>query len=259
MIAKRKLLKNLLVAVMLLFLAEISGEARPALSSTKICFDMILPRDLNRPVRELSLGDPSRAIIVIRKLWPNGIVLRVKFLGGNPTQHALVRKFANQWSNHANIKFAFVDATDAEIRISFTPGPSWSYVGNDSLGVPVKNATMNLGWVDQGIVLHEFGHALGLGHEHRPPDGGIKWNGEVITQELIEPPTFWTGKQIEKLVLKKYGQDLINGTEFDPDSIMRFRIPQTWTLDGFHTEFNTTLSEGDKAFIGGELGYPRPE
>ena len=80
-----------------------------------------------------------------------------------------------------------------------------------------------------------------------------------ITQELIEPPTFWTGKQIEKLVLKKYGQDLINGTEFDPDSIMRFRIPQTWTLDGFHTEFNTTLSEGDKAFIGGELGYPRPE
>ena len=46
----------------------------------KICFDRILPRDMNRPHRRFAVGDPMRAIIVIRKMWPNGSTLRVRFM-----------------------------------------------------------------------------------------------------------------------------------------------------------------------------------
>ncbi len=100
MIAKRILFKNLLVAILLLLPAASFGEARPDLSTPKICFDMIPPRDLNynRPHRTLALGDPMRAILVIRKMWPNGSVLRVRFLGGDPNQRAMVKKFASQWN-----------------------------------------------------------------------------------------------------------------------------------------------------------------
>ncbi len=155
-----------------------------------------------------------------------------------------------------NISFEFGDERDAEIRIAFIPGGSWSYIGTDSLRISSEDATMNLSWVDQGIVLHELGHALGLGHEHQPPDGGIQWNREVVIQDLIGPPTFWTRRQIEHNVLKKYDVGQTNGVEFDPKSIMLYRVPPTWTLDGFHTEFNTALSAGDKGFIASGLAYP---
>ena len=55
----------------------------------KICFDKILPRDFNRPHRALALGDPMRAILVIRKMWPNGSTLRVRFMGGTKSASPL--------------------------------------------------------------------------------------------------------------------------------------------------------------------------
>ena len=84
----------------------------------KMCFDKILPRDLNRPQRVFAVGDRMRAIIVIRKMWPNGSTLRVRFMGGNEGQQALAEEQAAWWSRHANLKFDFNNASDAEIRIS---------------------------------------------------------------------------------------------------------------------------------------------
>jgi hypothetical protein len=37
-------------------------------------------------------------------------------------------------------------------------------------------------------VLHEFGHALGLVHEHATPAGGIKWNREQVEREVKGAP-----------------------------------------------------------------------
>lgn len=40
---------------------------------------------------------------------------------------------------------------------------------------------MNLGFVDRPTVLHEFGHSLGLIHEHQSPfPGGFEWNREEV-------------------------------------------------------------------------------
>jgi len=54
-------------------------------------------------------------------------------------------------------------------------------VGAQSLLIPRTQATVVLGWVREAsaidelesVVLHEFGHALGLLHEHNNPDGDI--------------------------------------------------------------------------------------
>ena len=41
---------------------------------------------------------------------------------------------------------------------------------------------MNLGFVDRATVLHEFGHSLGLIHEHQSPfKGGFEWNREEVS------------------------------------------------------------------------------
>ncbi len=66
-------------------------------TSKKICFDRILPRDLNRPQRVLipAGGGPARAIVLFRKLWINGSNLRVRFMEGSERQKAITREQAS--------------------------------------------------------------------------------------------------------------------------------------------------------------------
>jgi hypothetical protein len=226
----------------------------------KICFDKILARDFNRPHRALAVGDPMRAILVIRKMWPNGQTLGVRFMGGTPEQKTLAQEQADWWSQHANLKFEFNNAADAQIRISFDPSDgAWSFVGTDCLNIPKNQATMNLGFQDGGTSGHEFGHAIGLGHEHQNPAGGIEWNEDVVIRDLAGAPNFWTPEQTRHNVIRKYNIDQINGTEFDADSIMLYAFPGSWTKSGQSTHANEVLSHLDTAFIASELAYPPGE
>ncbi len=224
----------------------------------KMCFDRILPADMNRPHRMLSVGGRTRAIIVVRKMWINGTILHVRFMGGTDEQHQIVKDQAKWWTQHANLTFVFDDAPDADIRIKFDSGDgAWSYVGTDCASIPQHEATMNLGFLDRGTPAHEFGHAIGLGHEHSNPEGGIQWNRNEVIRDLSRPPNSWTVAQIEHNVFHKYDADQINGTHFDTDSIMLYEFPARWTTNGVGTHGNSVLSATDITFIGGAEAYPK--
>ncbi len=228
----------------------------------KVCFDRILPSDLRRLNRpEFSPGtrgaETARAALFRAKKWPVGSTLKARFLGGTSEQQDIVRQFAPLWSEHANIKFNFTNAADAEIRITFDSElGAWSYIGTDALNIPQNTPTMNFGWQDQAVVLHEFGHALGLIHEHQNPVGGIQWNRAAVIQDLSGPPNNWDLQTIEHNIFATYNQNQLNGTQLDKLSIMMYSIPARWTTDGFFTEFNEALSTVDRTFIGSELNYP---
>lgn len=227
-------------------------------TSARFCIDRVLPRDLSRPQRLRSVrGGPTRAIIDFRKLWPNGSTLRVRFMGGTAAQHDLAKEQAGWWTQHAHLNFDFNNASDAEIRIAFDPNDgAWSYVGTDASEQSLNVPTMNLGFTDGGTPAHEFGHAIGLHHEHQNPSGGIQWNREEVIRALSGPPNNWSPQQIEFNVLNKYTVDQVRGTDFDPDSIMLYFFPASWTLNGISTKDNPVLSVTDKAFIASGLAYP---
>ncbi len=232
----------------------------------KICFDKILPKDLNRPrggiIIPPSAGDhsrsehPTRMALEKKKLWVNGSVLRVKFMEGTSAQHDIVKQFAPEWSEYGNIKLEFNDSPEAEIRIAFRDDGAWSYIGTDCLNIPRDTHTMNFGWLDKGVVLHEFGHALGMIHEHQNPLGGIKWNRAKVYQDLGGSPNFWDKATVDHNMFETYNIDQINGTAVDKKSIMLYFIPNEWTTDGFSSEENTELSQTDKTFIGDSKNYP---
>ncbi len=224
----------------------------------KTCFDRLLPRDMNQPQRTVTLANGrAGAIISFRKLWINGSVLRVKFMGGTERQQAIAREQASWWSDHANLSFEFTDDPGAEIRISYDENDgAWSYIGTDALDIPRDQATMNLGFLDGGTAAHEFGHAIGLAHEHQNPEGGIEWNERAVIESLSGPPNNWTEAQIRHNVLNKYTADQVRGTEFDPDSIMLYFFPDSWVLNGNGTSANEVLSRQDKVFIASHLAYP---
>lgn len=225
----------------------------------KVCIDRLLPRELMR-LQRTTRGPQgrTRAISPIGKTWMNGSTLRVRFIGGTAAEQKTAREQAGWWSQVANLKFDFNNAPNAEIRIAFDSGDgAWSYVGTDSRSIPLNEPTMNLGFLDGGTAAHEFGHAIGLAHEHQNPAGGIQWNEQVVISELAKSPNFWDEATARHNVLRKYQADQINGTAFDLDSIMLYFFPASWTLNGIATKANEVLSRMDKEFIAGAKMYPK--
>ena len=217
----------------------------------KVCHDRILPQDLNRPhaIESGRRGSPARAVFQFRKMWINGSNLRVRFIDGSASQRALAREQARWWTEHANLTFEFGTAPDAEIRVAFDPSDgAWSYVGTDCKSIPQNQPTMNLGFQDGGTSAHEFGHAIGLGHEHQNPAGGIEWNEAAVIRDLSGPPNNWNEDQIRHNVLNKYSIDQIKGTSFDGDSIMLYFFPARWTLNGASDKSQRSVVQSGQGF-----------
>ena len=184
----------------------------------------------------------------------NTIVLRVGFIGGTARERAAVKRAAPEWSKHANVRFQFVESGRADIRVGFNPNDGhWSYVGRGANGIPSHQRTMNLAirgeYGHDSIILHEFGHALGLQHEHQNPANRIQWNERAIIAELKRREG-WSEEKIRHNVINRLNVSKTNFTAFDPRSIMLYRIPNRWTLNNFETSYNSTLSTNDKRFIG---------
>lgn len=212
---------------------------------------------------QATLGQ-SRAAVLKNARWQPGSTITVRFLDGSKALQDRVAKVANEWEAVANLRFQFVQSGPADIRIAFAQGNgSWSYLGTMCRSIPDPQPTMNYGWLtptsDEGelrrVVLHEFGHAIGLIHEHQNPDGGIKWNKPAVKHDLGGPPNKWNDATIENNMFKRYTPDEVISSKVDKASIMMYPIPRSWTLDGFSAGLNGALSERDRTLV--KQVYPR--
>jgi hypothetical protein len=168
-------------------------RARPAI-------DGIPPRIFAQMTAPKAVGYPTLA-------WPTRVVT-VAFNGGSEPLHRLIEQVARDWARHGGgLRLSFRDRngrfrrwrdTDrtarADIRIGFNDGQPlggyWSVIGVSAQMVAANEPTMNFEgfpvdlaryfngahraeWLleyHRSTILHEFGHALGLAHEHYHPD-----------------------------------------------------------------------------------------
>ncbi|MCB0715903.1 MAG: matrixin family metalloprotease [Chitinophagaceae bacterium] len=98
------------------------------------------------------------------------------------------------------------------------------------------------------VVMHEFGHVLGLLHEQSYP-GAINWKKTDSVYNYYQKTQGWNKQKVDFNVFAMSDQFYTNGTEYDPQSIMQYAIQPWQTTDGFHLDDNFELSDGDKKLI----------
>ena len=225
---------------------------------------------LDIPESELAAGAPARrpggkahtsglrpSIGDRAPLWPTGQVLRVRFLDGDPALREKVEQAAVQWVDHANLWLDFGTDPNAELRISFQQPASWSYLGTACLQVPDPQPNINFGWLTPDtedteihrVVLHEFGHVLGMQHEQGNPASPIKWKKDVVYQEMGGPPNNWSREQVDWAFFAIWPPGYYPVHKiFDPASINMLPIPAKFLQSGIEVGWNTELTPLDKQF-----------
>ncbi len=195
------------------------------------------------PVRQLPDDLDSNRLSLIRyidKKWVNGTVLKYHFLTNNPAwlgaedQKQAVRDAFQEWKD-LGIGLIFeesTDPTDAQIRIGFEPGGSWSYVGRDILQYAPDPAerTTNFGWdlttpYGKDTALHELAHIFGFPHEHQNPNAGIVWDEPETYRVFGGPPNNWTRDQVYRNIIRKIPAQDVAGSNWDKDSVMHYNLP----------------------------------
>lgn len=214
-------------------------------------------------------NDFSSQVQETRALWPNGTTIKIGFLGGTPQEKAMVKTVAVEWLQYAKgLNFVFVEGNavnNSHVMITFDANNgSWSYVGTHSLRRPYPQPTMNFGWLSdpqtseaykKGTILHEFGHMLGLHHEHQNANSTIRFNREKVLS-YYRNEHGWDEDKIYYNILKHYSinDPIMRSTNYDPDSIMLYYFPAFLTEDNMGTKVNVQLSNLDKAWA--NICYP---
>lgn len=189
--------------------------------------------------------------------WPNGGTLRIKFMGGSSYVRQQVVRYSEEWTRYANVNFSFVTSGPSDIRVSFIQnGSSWSILGRQATAVPTDRATMNFGWLTdrtpdyefRRTILHEFGHALGLLHEHQNPAGGIPWDEEKVYAFYLRTQG-WDRRTTYHNVIARQERNETQYSAYDPVSIMHYPVDPQLTQGGYEVGLNTAISATDARFI----------
>ncbi|MFL5740232.1 MAG: M12 family metallopeptidase [Flavisolibacter sp.] len=244
---------------------------RPVLDNFKP--DGVIPKDYPKPRYINSNGQlvqPNSTqqglSVLIDRIWPTEQVITVAFYPNEASNIVIdkVKQYAKVWESVANVHFNFSnDLHNALIKVGFTKGGSWSWIGRDVLHNPFGQKTMNFGWFDNNtsdaefsrVVVHEFGHALGFIHEHQAADAHINWDVEKV-YAFFAASDGWSRADVDQNIFTKYSQNSTNGTVYDPTSIMHYFFPQGLTTDNQTFTVNTTLSPLDKQFASKLYPFP---
>lgn len=175
-------------------------------------------------------------------------------------QKELTKDSINKWAPHINLKLEFVDGPDGDIRIAANNQTGGhSAIGRQANDIPKSEPTMVIGFGGEndnytaGTIMHEFGHALGLQHEHQHPDNTLDFDRERVYQEYAKHGL--TREETDAFVLNPLNRENLIFLGYDKDSIMNYGFAEGTIRNRGAIPRGNDLSKGDKEFA--EFIYPK--
>ena len=210
------------------------------------------------------------AVIQATLRWPGGKISVCFFDGGMPARDH-VATVATKWSEGTSIAFDFGPAgarrtcdpaNPSNVRISFRGDGYWSYVGTQARLIDPNKQTLNLQGMDRaqfndndnGVILHEFGHAVGFEHEHQSPKSGCQ---EQFNWSYLYTAMGWSKEEVDRNMRRLDSSSSAGGllvTTFDRQSIMLYSLEPAAFKDPAHAscfipEPNNAISSVDRQAI----------
>ncbi|KAJ7869741.1 hypothetical protein B0H14DRAFT_3440485 [Mycena olivaceomarginata] len=169
------------------------------------------PKDQPKP------DGPYRAVLTrADQLWDTGSTVAYSYLGGTKNQQDKVDKVLLEW-------FEFI----SQACLSLT----------QPLLLRLPYANLNFAREDKAVILHEFGHVLGLLQEHQSPARG----GRLTLDETA--------------IIDVYDNtDVSNYSALDLKSIMMYFMPAAMNKQRIEVATNYELSDLEKAYM--MINYP---
>lgn len=206
----------------------------------------------------------SRAVGAKGKYWNQNQTLNYTYMG-NPSSSQVARMDSAiaRWQVYVNLKFVKVPVgTPSQCRIAWNAGGgSWSYVGKDNASIPQQYQTMNIGFQNQSnsVELHEFGHFLGLYHEHQTPNRIYVFNKPLTYQYFGAAPNYWSNSTVDQQIIYAYSASQVDATApQDVKSIMEYALPGSiFDPPNAGIPGGIVLTATDKAFI--SMIYPKSQ
>jgi hypothetical protein len=244
--------------------------------------------DAMKALSKMDDSDGAKGVYSKLVQWPPTYAkLRVCFMGGSDEINAKVAQIAGTWTDDPNmsVKLDFgkmsaprkcdPNGRESQVRVSYDKPGYWSQLGQNGVVYTAQTeASLNLEGFDkgdpaafdkpevQGVILHEFGHALGFLHEHQSPAANCvnEFNWDYIVKYLSGPPNSWDEETIKFNMAPYVGEDMkLMLTDFDAQSIMLYYFPADYYLKGtnsscYITSSNNAISPTDRSTI--EFMYP---
>ena len=202
------------------------------------------------------------------KLWTAGDTLSLCFFDGDPQLKQFFVDTSRVWLEGTSLKLDFGPppayrrcdpSKPDDIRVSFTQPGNSSFVGTDSLKVNLKAPSLSIGesmgrfdTLDRPrlreLILHEFGHALGLEHEHQSPEAKCD---EEFDWDRIYPYARaqwgWEKGKVDHNMGALVVAPRLRTTPYDPQSIMHYTFNDWMFKHG--KDFRCFVSQAETASV----------
>jgi hypothetical protein len=215
-------------------------------------------RSINPANAPLGVDEPGRAALLTQKYWgAAGVDLTVSFVEAvSAALRGRILSHANAWGESADVQFRWTQQ-GGQVRVSLAGRSYWSYLGVDVLSIPPSEPTMALGGFTSRtpesefvrVVRHEFGHTLGLVHEHLRRELVARLDRARVIAWGARTQGWSEAVSVAQMLTPVEESALLEPTRTDGDSVMCYAFGGDLAVDGRPITGGTDIDALDRAYV----------